>query len=110
MLEYAPYAKRVAEHLGKRVPPNVDRSDLVSWGIVGLIDALDKFDPARGIKFESYAVTRIRGAIIDALRSEDWIPRAVRRDTRGERCPFEAGERAAPYTVTRGGRVRAANQ
>ena len=82
VLEYAPYAKRVADHLARRVPPNVDRSDLVSWGILGLIDALEKFDPTRGIKFESYAVTRIRGAIVDALRSEDWIPRSVRRDTR----------------------------
>jgi RNA polymerase sigma factor for flagellar operon FliA len=82
VLEYAPYAKRVADHLARRVPPNVDRSDLVSWGILGLIDALEKFDPTRGIKFESYAVTRIRGAIVDALRSEDWIPRSVRRNTR----------------------------
>jgi RNA polymerase sigma factor FliA len=82
VLEYAPYAKRVAEHLGRRVPSNVDRADLVSCGILGLIDALERFDPTRGIKFESYAVTRIKGAILDALRSEDWIPRAVRRDAR----------------------------
>ena len=62
--------------------PSVDTADLVSWGIVGLIDALDKFDPARGSKFEAYAVSRIRGAIIDAIRSDDWIPRTVRRNTR----------------------------
>jgi RNA polymerase sigma factor for flagellar operon FliA len=81
VLEYAPYAKRIAEHLGRRLP-SVDTADLVSWGIVGLIDALDKFDPGRGSKFESYAVSRIRGAIIDAIRSDDWVPRTVRRNTR----------------------------
>ena len=61
VLEYAPYAKQVSERLGRRVPPNVERSDLVSWGILGLIDVLEKFDPARGIKFEAYAAARIRG-------------------------------------------------
>jgi RNA polymerase sigma factor FliA len=82
LLEYAPYTKRVAERVGRRLAANVDQSDLVSWGIIGLIDALDKFTPDRGIKFESYATTRIQGAIIDALRSYDWTPRAVRRNAR----------------------------
>ena len=101
MLEYAPYAKRVAEHVGRRVPPNVDKADLVSWGILGLIDALEKFEPARGIKFESYAVTRIRGAIVDALRSEDWIPRAVRRDTRAVHDAHERLENELRRTPSR---------
>ncbi len=82
VLEYAPYTKRVAERLGRTLPANIDQRDLVSWGMIGLIDALDKFAPDRGIKFESYAMTRIQGTIIDALRSYDWTPRAVRRNAR----------------------------
>jgi RNA polymerase sigma factor for flagellar operon FliA len=64
--------------VGVGLPPNIEQSDLVSYGIFGLIDAITKFDLAREIKFETYAITRIRGAIIDELRSIDWIPRSVR--------------------------------
>jgi RNA polymerase sigma factor FliA len=61
-----------------RSPPSVEQADLVAYGISGLIDALENFDPTRGIKFETYAIPRIRGAIIDELRSLDWVPRSVR--------------------------------
>jgi RNA polymerase sigma factor for flagellar operon FliA len=64
------------------MPANVEHADLVSYGIFGLMDAIEKFDPGRGFKFETYAVTRIRGAIIDELRSIDWVPRSVRAKAR----------------------------
>ena len=67
----------------RRLPPNVEQADLVSYGIFGLIDAIEKFDPDRAVKFESYAISRIRGAIIDELRAIDWIPRSVRTKARG---------------------------
>ena len=64
------------------LPQNVEQSDLVSYGIFGLIDAIEKFDPARGYKFETYAIARIKGAILDELRSIDWVPRSVRAKAR----------------------------
>ena len=64
------------------MPKHVDPSDLVSYGILGLIDAIEKFDPAREIKFETYGVPRVRGAILDELRSIDWVPRSVRAKAR----------------------------
>ena len=60
------------------MPSHVDYADLVSYGILGLIDAIEKFDPSRAIKFETYGVPRVRGAILDELRSIDWVPRSVR--------------------------------
>ena len=78
ILHYSPLVKYVAGRVGVGLPTNIEQSDLVSYGIFGLIDAITKFDLAREIKFETYAITRIRGAIIDELRSIDWIPRSVR--------------------------------
>ena len=78
ILHYSPLVKYVAGRVGVGLPSHIDTADLVSYGIFGLIDALDKFDTRREVKFESYAVSRIRGAIIDELRSLDWIPRSVR--------------------------------
>ena len=78
ILHYSPLVKYVAGRVGVGLPPNIEQFDLVSYGIFGLIDAITKFDLAREIKFETYAITRIRGAIIDELRSIDWIPRSVR--------------------------------
>ena len=72
--EYAPLVKYVAGRVITGFPANVEFDDLVSYGIFGLIDAIDKFDPARGIKFETYAISRIKGAILDGLRSNDWAP------------------------------------
>lgn len=78
ILHYAPLVKYVAGRVRARLPNNVESADLVSYGMFGLIDAIDKFDIGRQIKFETYATNRIRGAIIDELRSLDWVPRSVR--------------------------------
>jgi RNA polymerase sigma factor for flagellar operon FliA len=82
ILHYSPLVKYVAGRVGVGLPPNIEQADLVSYGIFGLIDAIEKFDLARAIKFETYAISRIRGAIIDELRSIDWIPRSVRYKAR----------------------------
>ena len=79
VLKYAPLVKYVAGKVSMGMPQNIEFDDLVSYGIFGLLDAINKFDPARGIKFNTYAMTRIRGAIFDELRSIDWIPRSIRQ-------------------------------
>jgi RNA polymerase sigma factor FliA len=78
ILHYSPLVKYVAGRVGVGLPPNIEQADLVSYGIFGLIDAIQKFDIERAIKFETYAISRIKGAIIDELRAIDWIPRSVR--------------------------------
>jgi RNA polymerase sigma factor for flagellar operon FliA len=78
ILQYAPLVKYVASRVATGLPASVDQADLVSYGMFGLIDALQKFEPVRGNKFETYAIPRIRGAIIDELRAMDWVPRSVR--------------------------------
>ncbi len=75
---YAPLVKYVASRIAAGLPQSVDQADLVSYGMFGLIDAITKFDPARGFKFETYAISRVKGAILDELRSIDWVPRSVR--------------------------------
>ena len=82
ILHYSPLVKYVAGRVGVGLPPNIEQADLVSYGIFGLIDAIEKFDIERAIKFETYASSRIRGAIIDELRAIDWIPRSVRTKAR----------------------------
>ena len=82
ILHYAPLVKYVAGRVAVGMPPNVEHSDLVSYGIFGLMDAIEKFDLDKGYKFETYAITRIKGAIIDELRSVDWVPRSVRAKAR----------------------------
>ena len=82
ILQYASLVKYVAGRIAIGLPPNVDFDDLVSYGIFGLMDAIDKYEAARGIKFETYAIARIRGAILDGLRSNDWVPRSVRQKAR----------------------------
>ncbi|MCR5251172.1 MAG: FliA/WhiG family RNA polymerase sigma factor [Lachnospiraceae bacterium] len=79
ILEYAPLVKLVAGRLSMYLGYNVEYDDLVSYGIFGLIDAIDKYDIRKGIKFETYASLRIRGAILDQIRKNDWIPRTVRQ-------------------------------
>ncbi|HHW08092.1 MAG TPA: FliA/WhiG family RNA polymerase sigma factor [Clostridia bacterium] len=74
---YLPLVKYVANRIPAKLPPHMEREDLISYGIIGLMDAWDKFDPSRGIKFETYASRRIRGAILDALRQNSWVPRSV---------------------------------
>jgi len=82
ILNYSPLVKYVAGRLSTNLPQTVDTADLISYGIFGLIDAIDKFDLERGIKFETYAIARIKGAIIDELRALDWVPRSVRARAR----------------------------
>jgi len=82
ILHYSPLVKYVAGRVGVGLPPNIEQADLVSYGIFGLIDAIEKFDIERAIKFETYAISRVRGAIIDELRAIDWIPRSVRHKAR----------------------------
>ncbi|SDC65823.1 FliA/WhiG family RNA polymerase sigma factor [Actinokineospora iranica] len=78
VLHYAPLVKYVAGRVGTGLPSHVDVSDLIQSGIFGLVDAIEKFEPERGLKFETYAMQRIRGAILDDLRAQDWVPRTVR--------------------------------
>ena len=82
ILTYAPLVKYVAGRLGSGLPAHVDDDDLVSYGLLGLIGAIERYDPDREIKFETYAIMRIKGAIIDELRSLDWVPRSVRSRAR----------------------------
>jgi RNA polymerase sigma factor for flagellar operon FliA len=82
ILHYAPLVKYVAGRVGSGLPAHVEQADLISYGTFGLIDAISRFEPTREVKFESYAMSRIRGAIIDELRSTDWIPRSVRMKAR----------------------------
>jgi len=82
ILEYAPMVKFVAGRLAIHVGVHVDFDDLISYGIFGLIDAIDKFDMDKGVKFETYASLRIRGAIIDNIRKMDWVPRTLRQKSR----------------------------
>ena len=82
ILTYAPLVKYVAGRLGSGLPAHVDENDLVSYGLLGLIGAIERFDPGRDIKFETYAIARIKGSIIDELRALDWVPRSVRSRAR----------------------------
>ena len=82
IVHYSPLVKFVAGRVGAGLPNSVDPGDLVSSGVFGLIDAIDRFDPDRGVKFETFAAPRIRGAIYDGLRQLDWVPRSVRSRAR----------------------------
>ena len=111
ILTYAPLVKFVAGRLGATLPAHVDEQDLVSYGLLGLIGAIERFDPDREIKFETYAISRIKGAIIDELRSLDWVPRSVRTRAREiERCCVNPRRDRSEHTPGRGqllGRARA---
>ena len=82
IVHYAPLVHVVAGRIAASVPRYVDRSDLVSYGVFGLIDAVEKYEPERGYRFETYAIARIKGNILDELRSYDWVPRSVRAKAR----------------------------
>src|SRR5213083_2323963 len=79
---YAPIVKYVAGRLGSGLPAHVDEGDLVSYGLLGLISAIERYDPDRDVKFETYAIARIKGSILDELRALDWVPRSVRSRAR----------------------------
>ena len=78
MVAYSPLVKYVSGRMASGLPAHVEEADLISYGLVGLISAIERFELEREIKFETYAITRIKGAIIDELRSLDWVPRSVR--------------------------------
>lgn len=82
ILEMVPYVKYIVQRIAFRLPPHIETDDLVNAGILGLIDAMNKFNPDREVRFKTYAENRIRGSILDELRSQDWIPISVRRDAR----------------------------
>jgi RNA polymerase sigma factor for flagellar operon FliA len=82
VLAYAPLVKYVAGRMSSGLPSHVEEADLISYGLLGLIAAIERFEPDREIKFETFAITRIKGSIIDELRSLDWVPRSVRAKAR----------------------------
>ncbi|MBW1980220.1 MAG: FliA/WhiG family RNA polymerase sigma factor [Deltaproteobacteria bacterium] len=94
ILEFAPLIKPIAARLANRLPPSVSMDDLMSAGVIGLIDAIEKFDPAKQVQFKTYAEFRIRGAMIDELRQMDWVPRSVRKKAHMLARAYEAVEGA----------------
>src|SRR5436190_10131480 len=80
--ETLPLIKHIAHRVATRLPTNIEMRDLINAGVLGLLDAVDKFEPERGVKFKTYAEVRIRGAILDSLRNLDWAPRSLRRKSR----------------------------
>jgi RNA polymerase sigma factor for flagellar operon FliA len=100
VVHYASLVKFVAGRLAAGLPKTVDTGDLVSAGVFGLMNAIDKFDPANGAKFETYAIPRIRGAILDGLRALDWVPRSVRSRSRSVQDAIAALEHQLGRTPT----------
>lgn len=82
IIDYMSLVRYVASKVGQGLPQNIEQGDLISYGTFGLIDAIERFDPARGFKFETFAIARIRGAMLDELRSMDWVPRSMRAKAR----------------------------
>jgi RNA polymerase sigma factor for flagellar operon FliA len=100
VLHYAPLVKYVAGRVGTGLPSHVEVSDLIQSGIFGLVDAIEKFEPERGLKFETYAMQRVRGAILDDLRAQDWVPRSVRSRARDLERALERLEARLQRTAT----------
>jgi RNA polymerase sigma factor for flagellar operon FliA len=99
VVAYSPLVKFIAGRMASGLPSHVDEADLISYGLLGLIGAIERFDPDREIKFETFAVARVKGAIIDELRSLDWVPRSVRaraRDVEKAHAELEAELQRAP--------------
>src|SRR6201985_1514952 len=78
IMEYAPLIRFIAQKIAVRLPSNIELDDLISSGVIGLMDAIEKYDPTRDNKFKTYAEFRIRGSILDELRAQDWVPRSIR--------------------------------
>jgi RNA polymerase sigma factor for flagellar operon FliA len=97
---YSPFAKYVAGRVMAGLPRHFDEDDLASYGIIGLIDAIERFEPERNLRFETYAIPRIKGAIIDELRSIDWVPRSVRSKARAVEQAFTHLETTLRRTPT----------
>jgi RNA polymerase sigma factor for flagellar operon FliA len=98
--EYAPLVKFVAQKIAVRLPANIEIDDLMSAGVIGLMDAIDKYDPARDNKFKTYAEFRVRGAILDELRAQDWIPRSMREKAKGIERSFQKLEQKLGRSVS----------
>jgi RNA polymerase sigma factor FliA len=108
ILTYAPLVKYVAGRLGSGLPAHVDEGDLVSYGLLGLMGAIERYEPDRDVKFETYAIARIKGAIIDELRAMDWVPRSVRsraREIERAIAELEAKQGTAPTDEQIAGKV-----
>jgi RNA polymerase sigma factor for flagellar operon FliA len=83
IVDTLPLIRQIAHKMAMRLPSTLETRDLVNAGVLGLLDAIDKFEPERGVKFKTYAEVRIRGAILDSLRSLDWAPRSLRKEGQG---------------------------
>ncbi len=92
VLQYAPLVKRIAYHLMVKLPPSVQVDDLIQNGMIGLLDAIGRYEEGLGAQFETYAVQRVRGAMLDGLRENDWLPRGLRRDMRRVEAAIHALE------------------
>ncbi len=100
ILRHASLVKYVAGRLAMGLPPMVDVDDLISYGVFGLMDAIDKFDPDRQVKFETYAIARIRGAMLDGMRAYDWIPYSARQKARELESAYARVEAALGRSAT----------
>jgi RNA polymerase sigma factor for flagellar operon FliA len=100
IVHYSPLVKYVAGRVSVGLPHTIEQADLVSYGMFGLIDAIERFDASRNIKFETYAITRIKGSIIDELRSVDWVPRSVRAKSRAVEEAYASLEASLRRTPT----------
>ena len=110
ILTYAPLVKYVAGRLGTGLPAHVEEGDLISYGLLGLIGAIERYELDRDVKFETYAIARIKGSIIDELRSLDWVPRSVRSRAREiERAMVSLEHRLSGCRPTRSSRPRSAS-
>jgi RNA polymerase sigma factor for flagellar operon FliA len=108
VVAYSPLVKFIAGRMASGLPSHVEEADLISYGLLGLIGAIERFDPDREIKFETFAVTRVKGAIIDELRSLDWVPRSVRaraRDLERAHAELEAELQRAPTDLEMAARL-----
>src|SRR5919197_1212397 len=94
ILEYAPTIKYIAQRIAARLPPHIGLDDLINAGVIGLIDAIAKYDPSRDNTFKTYAEFRIRGAMLDELRGLDWVPRSVRQKESAIERAYETLERS----------------
>ncbi|MBI3525180.1 MAG: RNA polymerase sigma factor FliA [Betaproteobacteria bacterium] len=92
VIQYAPLVKRIAYHLMVKLPPSVQVDDLIQNGMIGLLDAIGRYEEGLGAQFETYAVQRVRGAMLDGLRENDWLPRGLRRDMRRVEAAIHALE------------------
>ena len=100
ILENLPQIKYIAQRIAAKLPPNIEMDDLISAGILGLLDAVEKFDPLRGVKFKTYADRRIKGAILDSLRNLDWAPRSLRKKGKDLERPTGIWSRASAVPPT----------